>query len=159
MLRRRATSLARFTRDRGAASAVEFALVAMPFFWILLCVFQMGIYYMTQSSLDSGVIRTGDTLLNTFYSGVTPTIPTAAALKTQVVANSGGLIHNDSTLSVELKQFSSLGATVLPVGNTVDPSVPGNVLALRATSAVTSFVPGFGSLSVSSSVLVRRQGL
>ncbi len=151
--------LRRLARDRRGASALEFALVAMPFFWLLLGVFQMGVYYMAQSSLDAGVIQVADTLVNSFYSGTTPSIPTAAALKTLVVSKSGGMIRDDATLSVELRQFSTLSLAVLPITNTVDASVPGNVLALRAQSSVPSFLPMFGALAVRSSALVRRQAL
>ena len=154
---RGAATLRALMVDRRGVSAVEFAIVAMPFIMLLLGVFQMAIYYMTQSSLDAGVVQAGDSLVNTFYSGTTPSIPTAAALKALVVAKSGGMIRNDTTLSVELRQFSTLAVAPVAIGNTVDPSVPGNVLALRAQATVAGFVPGFTTLVVRSSSLVRRQ--
>ena len=152
-------SLSSFIRDQRGASAVEFAIVALPFLLVLLMILQMGIYYMTQSALDAGTIQTADSLVNTFYNGTTPTVPTPAALKTMVTAGGGGLVHNDATLSVDLRLLSALGAAVVPIGNTVDTSVPGSILALRSQAQVTVFMPGFASLAmVRSSALVRRQG-
>ena len=150
---------ARFHSDRSGASAVEFALVAMPFVLLMLALPQMAIYFMTQSSLDAGVIQTADSLVNTYYAATTPATMTPAALKTLLVSKSGGLVHNDATLNVELRKLSALGATAVAVGNTVDTSAPKDVLVLRAQAFVTSVVPLMGTMSVRSSVIVRRQGL
>jgi hypothetical protein len=52
-------------RDRSGAAAVEFALVAIPFFMFVLGVLGIGLYFFTSNALDRGVeeaaraIRTG----------------------------------------------------------------------------------------------------
>lgn len=62
--RLRAATAAWLGNDRGAA-AIEFALVALPFFLIVLGILGVGLYFFTISSLDHGVeaaarsIRTG----------------------------------------------------------------------------------------------------
>ena len=148
-----------FARDQRGASAVEFAIVALPFVLVLLMILQMGVYYLTQASLDAGTIQTADYLVKQFNTGTTPTIPTPASLKTMIVGSTGGLVRNDTTLSAELRQFTSLTAATVAIGNTVDASNPGDILALRAQATVTTFMPGFANLAVvRSSALVRRQG-
>ena len=149
--------LVAFWLDPRGASAVEFSIVSMPFILLLLIILQLGIYFMTQSSLDTGTIQTADALVNTYYSATTPAVLTPAALKALLFSKSGGMIRNDATLSVELRQLSGLGAAVVPVGNAVDASTPGNVLVVRAQAQVISFVPGLSTLYARSSAIVRRQ--
>jgi Flp pilus assembly protein TadG len=149
-----------FIRDRRAASAVEFAILAAPFFLLLMAVTQVGIFYMAQSALDSGVAATATTLRNNFTTGTTATLLDASALKSSVVSGAGAIISNNSTLSVEIRQQNSLsGATVPIVDGTVDYGTTTSTLALRAQSTVITLAPGLGGLStIYSSALVRRQG-
>ena len=158
-MRRVIPRLRSFGGNRSGASAVEFSIVAMPFILVIMMTLQMGVFYMTQSALDSGTVQAADSLVNQFYNGTTPTIPTASTLKTLVATKAGGMIHNDTTLSVELREFSALTTASVAIGNTVDPSVAGDILALRTQARVPMFVPGFSSLAmVRSAALVRRQG-
>lgn len=151
---------ASFRAARSGASAVEFAIVAFPAILIVLCMIQIGLFYMAQTSLDAGVVRTADALINTFNSGTAPAIPTASSLKSQVVANSGGMVRNDSTLSVEMRKLTALTGAAVPIGNTIDSSAPMDVLVLRAQASVITFVPGFQALAtIRSSAIVRRQAL
>ena len=146
--------------DRDATSAVEFALVSSPLIVLMLGLMQMGIYFMTQSSLDSGVSRTAETLRNNFTTGTTPTLLNAAALKTAVVSNAGGLLNNDSTAGVEIRQLVSIDSAIVPiVDGTVDYGSTTSVLVLRAQAQVMIFVPGLSGLAkVQSSAIIRRQG-
>jgi Flp pilus assembly protein TadG len=150
----------RFAKDTQAASAVEFALVALPFIFMLMGAIQIGLYYMVQSSLDTGVLKTADGLRRSFSTGTSPILPTASVLKSTVVQNSGGLIKNDSTLAVEIRQISALSSAIVPIADgTVDFGSTTSTLAIRAQSKVIVFAPGFGSLAnVRSSAMLRRQG-
>ncbi len=156
-LRRRAV---RFCRDENAASAVEFAVVCGPFIFLLLGVLQLGIFYMSQSALDNGVIKTAETLRANFTTGTSAALPDNNALRGSVVTNAGGLIANDATLSVEIRQIAALNSAVVPIANgTNDYGSNTSTLVLRAQSTVVTFAPGLSGLStVSSSALVRRQG-
>jgi Flp pilus assembly protein TadG len=147
-------------RHEAGTSAVEFAIVAVPFFMLLTGFCQLGIYYMTQAALDAGVIKTIEILRTNFTTGTSAVLPSGAALKAYVVANSGGLISNNSTLSVEIRQLSSLSSSsVAIVDGTADYGSTSSTLVLRAQSQAVTFAPGFGSLSiVNSTALVRRQG-
>ena len=158
--RKLASLLAQFGRDQRAASAVEFAIVSGPFFFLLLGVLQLGIFYMSQSALDTGVIKTAETLRTNFTTGTTATLLDSNTLRSSVVTNAGGLISNDSTLSVEIRQITGLNTAVVPIANgTNDYGSNTSTLVLRAQSTVVTFAPGLSGLStVSSSALVRRQG-
>lgn len=54
-----------FARNRKGATAVEFAIVAIPFFWLMMGLAEVGMVFNTQSNLDfammevSREIRTG----------------------------------------------------------------------------------------------------
>ena len=64
-LRRRGSKFACWTRDEEGSAAVEFGLVAVPFFLFVLAILGIGLYFFTASSLEHGVesaarqIRTG----------------------------------------------------------------------------------------------------
>ncbi len=168
-INRLSAQLTRWSRDRRGSSAVEFAIICAPFVFTLLAILQMGIYYMTQAALDTGVNAEADALNTTFYTQVTPSTPSAATLKSQIASKAGAMI-NASALLVDLQPFTNLTAAAIPIGTNApslgtagtcsnQSSCGGSVLALRAQSPVMSFAPGFGALLVvRSSVLLRRQG-
>ena len=81
-----------FLRSTRAAAAVEFALVALPFFMLVLCILQLGVYYFAQSALDTGVLKTAQTLYSGFRTGTSAYTPSAGTLKAAVSTNSGGMI-------------------------------------------------------------------
>jgi Flp pilus assembly pilin Flp len=149
----------RFWQDASGASAVEFAIVAGPFILLVLCILQVGVYYMTQSSLDTGVIRTADALRNSFTQAAAPTLPNATTLKSSVVTNSGGMVRNNSYLAVEIRELSDLGGGSVPVTDGInDYGDVRSALVLRAQASVVTFVPGFSALiQARSSAIIRRQ--
>ena len=158
---RTAKLIRRFMRNRGGASAVEFAIVAMPFFLLLMGIVQVGIFYMAQSALDAGVIRSAESLRNSFNTATTtPVMPDAATLKSNVSTLGGGMIANNGSLSVELRQATTLtsGAIAITDG-TVDYGTTSSTLVLRAQATVVTLAPGLGSMNIiRSSAMVRRQG-
>jgi TadE-like protein len=62
---RRCSKLARWLRNERGSAAIEFALVAVPFFMFVLGVLGIGLYFFTVSSLEHGAesaarqVRTG----------------------------------------------------------------------------------------------------
>jgi Flp pilus assembly protein TadG len=152
--------LVRFIRSRRASSAIEFAIVAAPFFYLIMAIIQVGIFYMAQSALDTGVIKTAETLHANFSTGSVATLLNAGALKSSVASSSGAMISNDSTLAVEIRQISSLTSASIPIADgTVDYGSPTSTLVLRAQSTVVTLAPGLGGLNtIYSSALIRRQG-
>jgi hypothetical protein len=61
-----AQSVVRFRRDCRGATAVEFAMVAVPFFAMMLAMMTVGLHYLTYHSLERGLmdasrlLRTGE---------------------------------------------------------------------------------------------------
>jgi Flp pilus assembly protein TadG len=144
-------------RDQRGASAVEFAIVATPFFFLLMWMLQLGIYFMTQVALDNGLIAEAETIRENLVVG---TKPSAATIKAGVVTNAGALISNNSTLMVEIRTLADLDSGAVPiVDGATDYGTTSSTLVLRASGQVISFAPGFGSINtVTSAALVRRQG-
>jgi Flp pilus assembly protein TadG len=151
---RRALSL---VRDKRGASAIEFAIVASPFFFLLMWILQLGIYFMTQVALDNGLIAEAEIVRAALVTG---TLPSAATIKTGVVTAAGALVSNNSTLKVEIRTIADLSSgAVAIVDGATDYGTTTSTLVLRASGQVISFAPGFGSINtVTSAALVRRQG-
>ena len=150
----------RFAGNRRASSAVEFSIIATPFVFAVMGVMQVGIFYMAQSALDTGMVKTAETLRSNFTTGTTATLLDAGQLKSSVASSAGAMITNDATLLVEIRQLSSLSsATVAIADGNVDYGSAGSTLVLRAQSSVITLAPGLGNLNkIYSSALVRRQG-
>ncbi len=148
-------------RDRRGASALEFAIVALPFLLLVFTIIQMGIYYMTQTALDAGVNTEAIALQNNFNLQ-TATVPSsAAAVKAAIVAGSGSLIFTSGT-QFEIQQLSNYTsqnqAIVDGTMNFTNPNTTYAILVLRAQSSVIQLAPGFGSSVVESTAIIRRQG-
>jgi Flp pilus assembly pilin Flp len=150
----------RFWRDASGASAVEFAIVSGPFILLVLCILQVGVYYMTQSALDTGVMKTADALRNSFTQAAAPTLPNASTLKSSVVTNSGGMIRNNSSLAVEIRELQDLSSGSVPIADGInDYGDVRSPLVLRAQATSITFVPGFSTFTQARSIaIVRRQG-
>jgi Flp pilus assembly protein TadG len=147
----------RIPGDRRATAALEFAIVALPFLYILLGIMQMGLYYMAQAALDSGVNATATNLRNSFNSGTTPVLPTGTTLKSNIVSNSGGIISNTSSLAVDLRALTALDAGAVPITDgTVDSVTTSVPIVLRAQFKVVTIAPGFPlSMTVASAAILR----
>jgi len=144
-------------RDQRGASAVEFAIVAAPFFFLIMWLLQLGIYAMTQVALDNGLIAEAEIVREDLVAGA---LPSASTVKAGVVSAAGALVSNNATLAVEVRALSDLdsGSVAITDGFT-DYGTTTSVLVLRASGQVISFAPGFGSINtVTSAALVRRRG-
>jgi len=97
-----------FLKDSRGANTVEFALLALPFFGLLLGVVQLGLIFLTGQSLDQAVdtaareIRTGqvrsiNTAVNTFRADLCDDIPI--------------IMDCESTLEVSVQSFASFADT------------------------------------------------
>jgi Flp pilus assembly protein TadG len=154
-----------FASNTRGGSAAEFAIVAAPFVLVLLAILQIGIYYMYQAALDTGVIKEADALHSAFTTG-TFAAPSDAAVKQNVATFAGGLIANNSTLAVNVAPLSTLSSSIVPItdggdswGSPSTDGTAGTTLVIRAQSNALVFAPGFSSLStVTSTAIVRRQG-
>ena len=51
--------LARLARDRGGATAVEFAMVAAPFLFMMFAIIELGLVFVISSTLESAAMDAG----------------------------------------------------------------------------------------------------
>ncbi len=123
----------RLRRNEDGATAVEFGLIALPFFALLYGIMQVSLLYMAQEVLETGVheaarlIRTGQAQANG---------QDEAALRTLICANTSGLIPNcQSDLILDVRSFPTFQAVALP------PPLGGD----GEINNATSFSPGVGS--------------
>lgn len=68
---RRFSPFSRFRRDIRGATAVEFALVALPFFGIILAILELGLIMLQSQLLETGVERAARKI----YTGEFQTMP------------------------------------------------------------------------------------
>ncbi len=100
--------LRRFHKDKSGVTALEFALVAPPFFLMLFGIFEVAIIIFASLILESGVdtaarqIRTG-----VFQSGGGD----EASFKQLLCDNMTMLIECDGNLYVDVQVFSDFGTT------------------------------------------------
>jgi Flp pilus assembly protein TadG len=127
-----------FWRDASGASALEFAILALPLILLLLAVFEAGVVYYANYSLENAVaqgarlIRTGQAQSQAF---------SASQFKTEVCKNISPPITCDG-LKLDVRHFSSFGGSSLTnpldgAGNlktdfSYDPGVGGEVVVVRA---------------------------
>ena len=112
-------SMRAFARADRGATAVEFALIALPFFMLLFGILQLGLLFMASTTIESATvtaarqIRTGE--LQTAGTN------TAAGFKSLVCNNMSWLSTSDCTnnLAVDVRTFGSFGAITSspPVAN------------------------------------------
>ena len=55
--RPRGAILGRFKRSQGGATAVEFALVAAPFLYLLMAIFETGLMLFSEYVIENGVAK------------------------------------------------------------------------------------------------------
>ena len=145
---------ARWGADRRATTAVEFALLALPFFMVLLGTMQVGLIYLAQTTLQSATLKAAESMLTTKFSPV----PTISSIRTILCANSANIFACDGTLKVELNTLQALstGTTALSDG-LFSIGSNGTPLVLRTQTTAAVFVPGLGSTAtVYASSIVRR---
>ena len=104
--------LRRFARDDRGATAVEFALVATPFFLMMFALFEYALIYLVTVSLEGATtevarrIRTGEFQKQQY---------TAADFKSQVCANMGWLESQcPSSLYVDARTFGTFSGDASP---------------------------------------------
>jgi len=110
----------RFARASRGAAAVEFALLALPFFGLLFAVFEIGMLFLISTTLENAtadaarMIRTGQ---------MQSANATVAAFKTQICSELAWVGSNcASNLSVNVQTFSSFSG-VTPVNPITNKTV------------------------------------
>ncbi|MGI9464882.1 MAG: TadE/TadG family type IV pilus assembly protein [Aestuariivirgaceae bacterium] len=137
-LTRRLRFVKRFKKSEDGATAVEFALVGMPFFWLLMAIFETGLMLFTEYVIENGtadasrLIRTGQV----FEQGMSK-----ADFKAEVCGGLAGFLDCNTRLHVDVRSytdFESVSSTTAVDGD--------GELTPEVTSA-SSYSPG-GELDV-----------
>ncbi len=137
--------------SRRGAAAVEFAMVAFPFFMLLFGILELGMLFMASTAIDAATtaearqIRTGQ-----FQAGASTS---AAAFKTAVCVNMSWISTADcmANLSLDVRTFPSFAAINItpPVTNgaidqtqlTFTPGVSCDIVLVRAFYPWTLLAP------------------
>ena len=102
-----------YRSDEAGATAIEFAIVALPFLMLLAGIISVGLYYFQVSTIENAAwqaaraIRTGQLQQSSgTYTGLTTDAQRKAAFKTAFCARAAGL-PNCSSKSVVIVQSST----------------------------------------------------
>lgn len=102
-----------FANDNRGIAAVEFALIAMPFFFLIFGLLEVCVIFIMSSILEHAAgeaarqIRTGQ--LQTF--GHVDTATAQAAFRTDVCDELFGLMSCDTRLKIDVQKFNSFSTT------------------------------------------------
>lgn len=152
--RRRGGRVRRFLRDTRGVAALEFSMLAMPFFLLLFSMFEVGLTYTADTLLQNAVnetarrIRTGEVQSD-------PTM-TAEKFRDMVCDHISVLLACDDHLKIDVREFTSFGGAGFTSPLAADGSFrpdtdfkfePGAacaVVLVRAFYAWTPITPGLG---------------
>lgn len=127
----------RFARAEGGATAVEFALVAIPFLTLIFAIVELGLVLLASLSLENAVIDVGRTI----RTGEAQTGKvTAGAFKTAVCAKMSPIGPNCATaLQIDVQTFADYAATnttatdgETPRTMAWNPGSAGSIVLIRA---------------------------
>jgi len=132
----------KFIRDERGANAVEFALLALPFFGLFLGVIQLGVIFLANQSLDSAVnsiareIRTGQ--IRSGGTGI-------GEFRTSLCDNNPIIIGCEEVLEVSVQAFTSIADTTTAtlyvdnfpiITNDYDTGNGGDVVVINAAVSI-----------------------
>ncbi len=124
--------LRRFVRARRGATAVEFAMIATPFLALVFAIFELGMMFLVQTTLESSAQVEARTLRTGQFQSAGGS---AQSYKDAICANLGWLATDcEANLYVDVRTFSTFGQAqaAWPVTNgVIDPSK----LTFQTTSA------------------------
>lgn len=156
-LRRSRLLLRRYSRCQRGVTAIEFAMVAPPFFALMLAIFEVGIMLFSEYVIENGVgnaarmIRTGEVQTQPMN---------ATEFKALVCGNLADYLDCATRLHVDVRAFADFDAVVLPAPLTAegelspdvtsdmfDPGDPYEVVVVRVYYAWSLFAPGITLMS------------
>lgn len=131
--------LSRFKRAKEGATAIEFSLVALPFFLLLYAIFDVSLIFFASTTLENGIsaaarqIRTGQAQAANM---------TATEFRQLVCDQISALLSCDTRLGIDVRKYDSFNSVIFPaaldddgnlVGNmSFDPGTAGDVVVVRA---------------------------
>lgn len=135
--RRLARAAGRFARAEQGATAVEFALVAIPFLMLIFAIIELGLVFLVSVTLENAVIDVGRTIRT---GQVQTSGGNAASFKTAVCNKMSWLGAScASALSIDVRTFAdyttsntAAANTVMPTPMSWNPGSDGSVVLVRA---------------------------
>jgi Flp pilus assembly protein TadG len=107
---------ARFARKQDGAAAVEFALVALPFFALTFAILETALVFFANQTLQAAAADSGRLIM----TGQAQTASYSASdFKTQVCNRIYGLFDCSGGMTVDVKTYTTFGSvnTTAPVSN------------------------------------------
>ncbi len=139
-MHRRGAIVRRFARAETGAAAVEFAMIAAPFIFLLCAIFELAIMFLAGQLLDTA---TNDTARLIRTGQASTTVPSASAFATQV-CNRLYVLFDCSQLAVESKTYANFSA----VGDLSSTAAYKDADGNFDQTKVTSYQTGNGSCIV-----------
>lgn len=143
--------LSRFKRAKSGSTAVEFGMVALPFFFLLFAIFDISLMFFAQTTLENGIvgaarqIRTGQAQSANL---------TASQFRALVCNDIAMLLACDGRLGVDVRTYDTFNdAQFAPAldgngnlsGNMqYDPGTAGDVVVVRAFYVWPVLTPTLG---------------
>ncbi len=141
-----------FLRDTRGAAAVEFAMVAAPFFFTMFALLEVALIFFGSSALEGGVqeaartIRTGE--LQNSGGGV-------AQFRARLCADAAGLIDCGAKLNVDVRTYPTFADADLtppvdaagnPLAGQFDPGGREDIVVVRVYYVWDVYTPFLGAL-------------
>src|SRR4051794_28608136 len=101
----------RFARKQDGAAAVEFALVALPFFALTFAILETALVFFANQTLQAAAGDAGRLIMTGQAQSASYT---ASDLKTQVCNRIYGLFNCSTGMTVDVKTYSNFGAVSNP---------------------------------------------
>jgi len=151
LLERTVIFLNRFRRANRGVAAVEFAIIAIPFFLLLYAVIDTSLVYFATQTLENGVsaaarqIKTGQAQAASM---------TSAQFRTIICDQISMLLKCDAHLAIDVRRFTSFSNVNLPAALDANGNLTGNyqfnmgsagdIIVVRAFYAWPVLTPTFG---------------
>lgn len=140
----------RFRRDQSGATAVEFGMVALPFFLLTTAILESALFFFTQTMIEDGLLAAArDIRTGAFQNDGRGEDEFRAEICGHV-----NLVANCGLLEVEVRRFSSFASADFsiprdadgnldPDGLSFDDTDPSDVVLVRVFYPYQLYFPGF----------------
>jgi Flp pilus assembly protein TadG len=142
-----------YRQSQSGVTAIEFAMVAPPFFALMLAIFEVGVMLFSEYVIEHGVGKASRMI----RTGEVQAVPmTATQFRTLVCGNLASYLDCETDLNIDVRAFNDFGSVVLPAPLTAEgelsadvttnsqfnPGDPTQVVVVRVYYAWSLFAPG-----------------
>lgn len=143
-----------FRRRQDGATAIEFGMVALPFFMVLFAVIETAMIFFTSQVLETAVANASRSIMTGQAVTKYPNPATALAnFKNDVCANVTTLVDCQAALQIDVRSFASFAtanAAATVSGGNLDTTAfgyqapgPNQIFVVRAVMAYPLYVPSW----------------